>query len=442
MADDGPTIVSLVPTTLQRLLDAGLREPPALRWALLGGAPATPRCRGARPRRACRWRRPTADRGVLAGHHARRAAVLHARAHGRRRRDPRQRADGRAGRRPCWPPATWASGARRRAAVAGRKADTIISGGENVAPAEVEAVLEAHPDVVEAAVHGRADPEWGEAVVATVVPTADLEAEELRAWCAERLATVQGAQGDRLHGGAAAHAVGQARTKGPADERRARRADRPLGHHGRRLEGDASQLPARDGAGLAVARGGDPPAAGAQRARAGGGPRRHRAAGRAARRARREACSSPTARRTWSPRRASTPRRSGRRTSNYGPCRPSGSTSRRRPWTASSAASATCCCSTPRRRLRETRRVLKPGGRVALAVWDELERNPWMKVVREALVARGLAPAAVPDGPGPFSLGSEEAVAELLRRPASRTSRSRRWTSSWAPRASMPGGIT
>src|SRR4029078_10254304 len=35
-------MVSLVPTTLQRLLDAGLREPPALRWALVGGAPVTP----------------------------------------------------------------------------------------------------------------------------------------------------------------------------------------------------------------------------------------------------------------------------------------------------------------------------------------------------------------------------------------------------------------
>jgi feruloyl-CoA synthase len=58
-----------------------------------------------------------------------------------------------------------------------------------VAPAEVEAVLEAHPDVVEAAVHGRAHPEWGEAVVATVVADPELEADELRAWCASRLAT-------------------------------------------------------------------------------------------------------------------------------------------------------------------------------------------------------------------------------------------------------------
>ncbi len=68
----------------------------------------------------------------------------------------------------------------------------------------------------------------------------------------------------------------------------------------------------------------------------------------------------------------------------------------------------------PEAALRETRRVLKPGGRAALAVWDDLQRNPWSKVLRDALVARELVPAAVPDGPGPFALGSEEAVAELL----------------------------
>ncbi len=74
--------------------------------------------------------------------------------------------------------------------VTGRKADTIVSGGENVAPTEVEAVLEEHPCVLEAAAIGRADERWGEAVTALVVLRngAKLHGEELRAYCAARLA--------------------------------------------------------------------------------------------------------------------------------------------------------------------------------------------------------------------------------------------------------------
>jgi O-succinylbenzoic acid--CoA ligase len=74
--------------------------------------------------------------------------------------------------------------------VTGRVADTIVSGGENVAPAEVEAVLESHPDVLEAAVLGRPDPRWGEAVTAIVVPRpgSEFQAEALRAHCAAHLA--------------------------------------------------------------------------------------------------------------------------------------------------------------------------------------------------------------------------------------------------------------
>ncbi len=53
--------------------------------------------------------------------------------------------------------------------VLGRADDTIVTGGENVAPAEVEQALLEHPAVADAAVHGREDPEWQEAVVATVV---------------------------------------------------------------------------------------------------------------------------------------------------------------------------------------------------------------------------------------------------------------------------------
>jgi O-succinylbenzoic acid--CoA ligase len=77
-----------------------------------------------------------------------------------------------------------------RLRVTGRKADTIVSGGENVAPAEVEAVLEAHPDVLEAAVVPRADERWGEAVTAIVVmrPGAVLDGEALCAHCARGLA--------------------------------------------------------------------------------------------------------------------------------------------------------------------------------------------------------------------------------------------------------------
>jgi O-succinylbenzoic acid--CoA ligase len=79
---------------------------------------------------------------------------------------------------------------RGRLRVSGRKADTIVSGGENVAPAEVEAVLEAHPQVLEAAVLGRLDPRWGEAVTAIVVTRAGelLDVEQLRAHCAGALA--------------------------------------------------------------------------------------------------------------------------------------------------------------------------------------------------------------------------------------------------------------
>ena len=75
-----------------------------------------------------------------------------------------------------------------RLIVIGRKTDTIVSGGENVAPAEVEAVLRAHPAVADAGVFARPDPEWGEAVIARVVLRAEASPDELRAFAAERLA--------------------------------------------------------------------------------------------------------------------------------------------------------------------------------------------------------------------------------------------------------------
>jgi o-succinylbenzoate---CoA ligase len=74
--------------------------------------------------------------------------------------------------------------------VEGRLGDMIISGGENVVPDEVEEVLLQHPEVVDAAAVGRADPEWQEAVTAVVVLRngADVSADELRSHCASALA--------------------------------------------------------------------------------------------------------------------------------------------------------------------------------------------------------------------------------------------------------------
>jgi len=75
--------------------------------------------------------------------------------------------------------------------LAGRKDDMIIRGGENIAPAEVEAVLYSHPGVDEAAVIGIPDVEWGQRVAAVVVPRpgVTLSAEEITEFCRQRLAS-------------------------------------------------------------------------------------------------------------------------------------------------------------------------------------------------------------------------------------------------------------
>jgi O-succinylbenzoic acid--CoA ligase len=72
--------------------------------------------------------------------------------------------------------------------VEGRIKDTIVTGGENVAAAEVEEALVSHPAVADAAVVGRPDPEWGEAVTAFVVLDAEVADAELVAHCRARLA--------------------------------------------------------------------------------------------------------------------------------------------------------------------------------------------------------------------------------------------------------------
>jgi O-succinylbenzoic acid--CoA ligase len=81
-----------------------------------------------------------------------------------------------------------------RLVVLGRVDDLVISGGVNVHPDEVEAVLADHPGVAEVAVAGRADPEWGQRVAAFVVardPGRPPTLEELRAFARERLAAAK-----------------------------------------------------------------------------------------------------------------------------------------------------------------------------------------------------------------------------------------------------------
>jgi len=73
----------------------------------------------------------------------------------------------------------------------GRKADLIIRGGENIAPQEVELVIESHPSVDEVAVIGIPDEEWGERICAVVVARKNVDVSEgdIVEWCHERLAS-------------------------------------------------------------------------------------------------------------------------------------------------------------------------------------------------------------------------------------------------------------
>ena len=81
-------------------------------------------------------------------------------------------------------------GADGRLSVDGRLSELVITGGENVWPSPVEAVLRTHPGVADVAVAGRPDPEWGERVVAWIVPSSagPPALDELRALVRDQIA--------------------------------------------------------------------------------------------------------------------------------------------------------------------------------------------------------------------------------------------------------------
>ena len=68
----------------------------------------------------------------------------------------------------------------------------------------------------------------------------------------------------------------------------------------------------------------------------------------------------------------------------------------------------------PEAALREARRVLVPGGRIAVAVWRPLAVNPWMSIARAEFERRGLTVAPEPDAPDPFRFGGDGMIGELL----------------------------
>jgi SAM-dependent methyltransferase len=68
----------------------------------------------------------------------------------------------------------------------------------------------------------------------------------------------------------------------------------------------------------------------------------------------------------------------------------------------------------PARALAETRRVLRPDGRLVFAVWRDARSNPWVSTAGRMFAARGLVPPPEPGAPGMFTLAGDERIGELL----------------------------
>ena len=183
----GPTLVSLVPTALDRV-DAGWFE-----TVVLGGSGDT----AERPANVVRsWGMTETGSGIVYDGRPLDGVEV-AEADGQLLvRGPMLLRCYRDGSDPKDPDGWLATGDAGSVAsdghvtVTGRVGDVIVTGGEKVWPEPVESVLATHPAVVDVAVGGRPDPEWGAHVVAFVVPAEGADPptlEDLRAWARERL---------------------------------------------------------------------------------------------------------------------------------------------------------------------------------------------------------------------------------------------------------------
>jgi o-succinylbenzoate---CoA ligase len=202
LADDDVALVSLVPTQLRRLRDVGLMRAPRLRALLLGGGPIPPDL--------VEWARDTGLPVRCTYGMTETASQVAVTEPWRDAATPLPGAEIEIGDRDeilvrgrmVAPGALADDGwlhtgdrgsldAHGRLGVEGRIKELIVTGGEKVAPAAVEAVLASHPAVADAGVAGMPDPEWGEAVTAFVVERAPVADYELLVFCRERLAGYQ-----------------------------------------------------------------------------------------------------------------------------------------------------------------------------------------------------------------------------------------------------------
>jgi len=201
--DEGTTIVSLVPTTLRRLLDAGapLHE---YRRVVLGGAPTPPALRARAEAVGVHlvdaygltetWGGFALDGVPITGAEVRLADDGEVLVRGamvmrgyRFAPDATHRALDPDGWLHTGDVGTFVDG---RVAVVDRRKDLVISGGVNVSPTQVEAVLATHPGVGDVCVIGAVDDEWGERVVAVCVaatPGAPPTLDDLRAFARDQL---------------------------------------------------------------------------------------------------------------------------------------------------------------------------------------------------------------------------------------------------------------